>query len=199
MLTFAIPISMGCFESPLESAVNDDGITLGDTSSSGDSSTDSGTVEDTTVDTTDPGDPEPARVLGRESDEVDSNPIWDLLNSVTRLVTNLFGGVISLVDMTLEIPAQALDRNTIITTEIPDPNFYVYEFGPDGLQFNIPATITISYDNADLNGIDESKIRLAWWDEANSVWVDMPCSVNQTDNIVTGQISHFSSYGLISD
>jgi hypothetical protein len=201
LMALAIPISIGCFESPLQSS--SESVNQGDTSLPTDSggsidTTDTGTVGDTT----DPGDTSSAevtRVLPRNSEEISTDPLSDLLDSAVRLILKLLGGTISLVDMTLDIPANSLDRNTTITVDMPDPDLYIYDFGPDGTQFSIPATITISYDYADLSNIDESKIRLGWWDEANGTWVTMPCAVDQSSNTVVGQIDHFSSYGLISD
>lgn len=194
LIVFSIPISMGCLESPLGSAVNDDMTEFGDTTLP----TDSGTV----VDTTDPDDPPPANtasVLPRNSNDNNTDPIHGLLSIVNRLVTRLLGGTVSLLEMTLQVPPMSLNKNTNITVEMPDPELYLYDFGPDGLQFNVPATITISYDNADLSGRNESNIRLAWWDENSQKWVDMPCTVDYSANTVTGTIEHFSSYGLISD
>lgn len=139
----------------------------------------------------------PIRVLQRKSNIF--SPLFNLLDSVLKTVSRLLGGVVSLLDVSLQIPPLALDSNTRISIEIPDLDYYVYDFGPDGLQFNKPATMTISYKNANMNGVNESNIRLAWWDKDAGNWVDMPCVVDQTNNIVTGPVYHFSAYGLVSD
>lgn len=191
LMVLAIPISMGCFESPFQSSVNNDPVEQGDTINQADT----GNVNDTTQH----AEPETQLVVQRNSDEAGTDTLSGLIDFTVKLISNTLGGTISLLDMTLDIPANSLDRMTSITVEMPNPVLYIYDFGPDGLQFNIPATITISYDYADLSTVDESQIRLAWWDEANATWVAMPCTVDESSKTITGQIEHFSSYGLISD
>jgi len=211
LLALTVPATMGCFESPLGSSVTEnsgDPNVPGQTDSLADPGQPSDSGDPGTVDTVDPGqlnNPDDlvkaveVRVLQRNADIINSNPLFNLVNSVLRLVTRLLGGVVSLLDVTLKIPPLALDSNTLISIDIPDINLYVYDFGPDGLQFNKPATMIISYKYADMNGVDESKIRLAWWDEGAGKWSDMPCVVDPVENTVTGPVYHFSSYGLISD
>lgn len=208
LVVFTTAIVTGCFESPTQST-SQQPFEPGETDTTSDpGQTDTTTIpEDTTTipeDTiTVPGDtitePQTASVLLRDEDAINSNPLIDLITSTLRFVTRLLGGVVSVLDVTLEIPPLALERNTQISVDIPDPGLFVYDFGPDGLQFQKPATITISYEYADLTNIDQSKIRLAWWDENAQQWIDQPCILDPVTRKVVGQINHFSAYGLVSD
>jgi hypothetical protein len=57
----------------------------------------------------------------------------------------------------------------------------------------------MSYRGADLSGVDESSIRIGWWNEDDQQWVDMVCSLDRVNQTVTGQLNHFSAYALVSD
>lgn len=109
------------------------------------------------------------------------------------------GGRLELVDVILDVPAGALDNDTTYSIDIPDINVFYNEFGTDGLVFNVPVTVTMSYRGADLSGVDESSIRIGWWDEDNLKWTDMVCTVDKVNQTVTGQLHHFSAYALVSD
>lgn len=116
-----------------------------------------------------------------------------------QVVPGLSGATLVLYDVSLIIPPLAVNNDTLYSISIPDPAQFYNEFGTHGLQFNVPVTVIMSYRDADLGGVDESSIRLAWFDEYYQAWRDMPCVVDQNNKIVTGELSHFSSYGLISD
>jgi len=72
--------------------------------------------------------------------------------------------------------------------------------------FEIPATITLSYeDNNPEDGIvdgtspplKEETLKVYWLDEAHSLWVKSPDSiVDKNSNIVTARTFHFSIFGL---
>jgi len=198
---FSTAFVTGCFESPTQSTTQG-AFEPGEI----DTTTNPGQIDTTTIPedtTTVPEDttaePQTVSVLLRNEDAYNSNPLIDLITSTLRFITRLLGGVVSVLDVSLEVPPMALERNTQISIDIPDPNLFVYDFGPDGLQFQKPATITISYDYADLTNIDQSKIRLAWWDENAQQWIDQPCTIDPIAKKVIGPINHFSAYGLVSD
>lgn len=109
------------------------------------------------------------------------------------------GGRLELVDVILDIPPGALDVDTTYSINIPDLSVFYNEFGTDGLVFNVPVTVTMSYRGADLSGVDESSIRIGWWNEDDQQWVDMVCSLDRVNQTVTGQLNHFSAYALVSD
>lgn len=109
------------------------------------------------------------------------------------------GGVLSLTDVTLVVPAGAVKNDTLFSISIPDDQLFFNEFGTEGLVFDVPVTVTMSYRNADLSGITESRIKLAWLNERTNTWHSMACVVDTVSKTVTGNLYHFSAYGLISD
>ncbi len=109
------------------------------------------------------------------------------------------GGRLALFDVVLDVPPGALDVDTTYSIDIPDINVFYNEFGTDGLVFNVPVTVTMSYRDADLSGVDESSIRIGWWNNDNETWVDMDCTIDRVSQTVTGKLYHFSAYALVSD
>jgi hypothetical protein len=109
------------------------------------------------------------------------------------------GGTLSLLDVILTVPAGAVKNDTLFSISVPDDELFYNEFGTSGLVFDVPVTVTMSYRNADLSGITESHIKLAWLDERTNTWRSMACVVDTVSKTVTGNLYHFSAYGLISD
>jgi hypothetical protein len=109
------------------------------------------------------------------------------------------GGVVSLVDVQLEFPANALANDTLISISIPDISVFKNDFGTAGLVFNEPVKVVMSYRDADLSGVVESHITLAWYNEATGQWDKMICEVDTINKTVSGYLEHFSAYALISD
>ena len=116
-----------------------------------------------------------------------------------QVISAEMGGQLSLLDVTLDIPPGAVPNDTLFSIFIPDDAMFYNEFGTSGLTFDVPVTVTMSYRDADLTGIDASTIRIAWHSGISGVWEDVECTLDQVNETVTGQLSHFSAYGLISD
>jgi hypothetical protein len=116
-----------------------------------------------------------------------------------KVISSAEGGTLSLLDVTLTVPVGAVPNDTLFSIRIPDDEIFYNEFGTDGLVFGVPVTVTMSYRDADLSGIHETAIRIAWLDEDSNTWKDMPCVVDTVTKTVTGTLNHFSAYGLISD
>ena len=109
------------------------------------------------------------------------------------------GGTLSLVDVELYFPPNALDNDTLIYINIPNIMVFENHFGTDGLVFNQPVRVTMSYRDADLSGINESSIAMAWFDERTDSWDQIECTLDTTNKTVTAYVNHFSAYALISD
>ncbi len=109
------------------------------------------------------------------------------------------GGELSVLGVDLSIPKRAVPNDTLFSINLPDVNVFYAEFGTDGLKFDYPVTVTFSYAGADMAGVDESNISLAWFNENLSRWLKIDCEVDIVNKTVTGQLKHFSAYGLISD
>jgi len=109
------------------------------------------------------------------------------------------GGTLSLMDIQVSIPPGALEQDTLISIFIPDLNVFENHFGTDGLFFNQPVRVRMDYRDADLSGIEELTIKMAWYNEHTASWDIIPCTLNVINKTVTAYVSHFSAYALISD
>ncbi|MCP4686257.1 MAG: hypothetical protein GY867_12530 [bacterium] len=151
------------------------------------------------VSTTEAETPEP-QVLSRSVNLVPGGPQLSPLNLYAEQVVSAEqGGRLELVDVVLDIPPHAVDNDTLFSIFIPTLDEFYNEFGTHGLVFNVPVTVTMSYRSADLTGVDESSIRIGWFNESSGTWQDMVCEVDPINKIVTGQLNHFSAYALVSD
>ncbi|OPL16014.1 MAG: hypothetical protein AVO38_01780 [delta proteobacterium ML8_D] len=126
------------------------------------------------------------------------------------------GGEIEIVDpastlegVVLDIPAGALASNQIITISAARdlPPFEEGNHGigpgislePNGLTFDIPVTVTVTYSDESLdanNIVDEESIKLYLLDETLGIWIAEDSAVDHANNSVTAELSHFSTYKL---
>ena len=104
--------------------------------------------------------------------------------------------------MTLTIPPGALDANTVITIDhaqniSPTSGLVagaVFDFGPNGLEFNIPAELDIAYGAGMVVGLTEDELRIH---EAIGLnWIPLLGSVDTANNIANASIDSFSIFGL---
>ncbi len=135
-------------------------------------------------------------------------------DTVTQTISAQDGGSIDSSDgqMTLTIPAGALDEDTEISiTPVETDNGTVYEFQPDGLVFNEPATATFEVDASEMeditdedgNELDTGNIApsillfLVDADGSTEVIEDIDVSSEEDSSIVTvsAPIPHFT--GLV--
>ncbi len=56
--------------------------------------------------------------------------------------------------------------------------------------------IRVYYDESALEGIDESSLRLRWFNESSGRWEELPGGVNTEENYVWANVSHFSVFGV---
>ncbi len=119
--------------------------------------------------------------------------------AVTQTITAADGGSISTPtgNATLTISKNALAEDTEISVAVEaataDTAASVYNFGPDGLQFQVPVELAIKFDGT----VGENqKAALATYDDAKGQWVEVEDS-NLKDGVVTGKIKHFSKFSII--
>ncbi|MFH1586876.1 MAG: DUF2341 domain-containing protein [Candidatus Diapherotrites archaeon] len=68
-----------------------------------------------------------------------------------------------------------------------------------------PATLTLSYTESELDCApsctvaDEEKLKLYWWNDDTNSWNAVPSTVDTTNNKVTGDVNHFSPWGVGED
>ena len=117
-------------------------------------------------------------------------------SSALATVTPGSGGTVALADGSLSVPAGAVGETVTITMEA-DPELHAYAFGPSGLEFRSPATLTISVDEATLRdaGIDPDRLAVAGASDDEDDWTAIGGSYD--DGAVTASLHHFSRYGLI--
>ena len=115
------------------------------------------------------------------------------------------GGIIELEDGTvLDIPAGALTEVrtfTVQETTIQPPSRYaklssVYQFGPEGLEFEKPVSVSIPYDASTLpEDMSEGDIKLMWTLLGETTTYEEKTPTLQ-DGIATLEVTHFS-YGFV--
>jgi hypothetical protein len=104
------------------------------------------------------------------------------------------GGVISAGPHTLVIPPGALQRPTEITMTAPTGRgVNSVRFQPEGLQFDTPAALTMSYANCNLLGKILPK-RIAYTDQNLNILYYLLSLDNIFAKRVTGKVNHFSDY-----
>jgi len=103
--------------------------------------------------------------------------------------------------VSLSFPAGAVSTDTMITVDssasVYDSNILPglgFQFLPEGLEFDEPVTIVVTYDDADLGGADESELKIHRW--ADPDWQRLPSTVDTAANTVTATLTGFSEYFL---
>jgi len=120
---------------------------------------------------------------------------------VSVLIVAADGGTVTVDDATLDIPPGALAVDTTITGDtvdasgLPDSATIVgdgYDFGPDGLQFLIPATLTIDEGSAPATG----KTYVVSWLDSTGAWIDLATTI--TGTAASAPVEHFTALALRS-
>jgi hypothetical protein len=118
--------------------------------------------------------------------------------TVTVHVSAASGGTVSDATntATLAIPGGALAQDTDITLAVgattSDTVASVYDFGPDGLQFQKPAALTIKTDQTAPQG---KALSIAYQDSTGA-WKPVDGS-SVANGAVTANISHFTKYSIV--
>ena len=130
-------------------------------------------------------------------------------NGGSATITPSTGGTVATADgkVVVEIPAGALAGTapveiTVTPAAVGDPADEsmipgsVVEFGPDGITFEKPVTIKLTYNPALIpSGVPEQHLRLQTFDEDAGVWRPVDgTTVDVVTNTVTADVRHFSEY-----
>lgn len=103
------------------------------------------------------------------------------------------GGFVELNGFRVDIPANALPADTVVTIDLPTDSLLggrlLAEFGPHGIQFSTPVTLTFPLTGVLWSG----DIEVARWEDGG--WTSLGGSVNLLGTKLTGQTPHFSAYG----
>lgn len=102
------------------------------------------------------------------------------------------GGEVKIGENRLVIPTGALSQPTRIDAHMPPTETAQVEFSPEGLQFAVPATLTLSYASCatPLLGVIIAYVR------ADTVTEVEPSRDQVLVRKVTAPINHFSSYAV---
>lgn len=114
--------------------------------------------------------------------------------SVTQTVGPA-GGIISVGVATLMIPPGALDSAVTITAVTPSDTVNRVQFQPQGLTFQQPTWLIMSYANCNNSGPSTPK-QIAYTDDLLVILDLLPSLDDRAAQHVTGQLRHFSDYAI---
>lgn len=108
------------------------------------------------------------------------------------------GGTLKAGSHTFVVPAGALSANTYITMESRSGSINRVRFSPEGLSFAAPykPRLVMSYGNCVVSA--DSRQEIVYVDSLLQVLETTPSVYNPYDRTVTGVLSHFSDYAIVS-
>jgi sugar lactone lactonase YvrE len=140
-------------------------------------------------------------------------------DSARDVVDMADGGTVSRKDQAaVSIPALALADDLKVTVSTPTADVAAassqgaqdkelktasppVDFGPEGTRFQTPVTLTLPFnpDLVALQGVDESSLKVNYWNKDKQRWEDLPSVVDPQNHVVKAQTSHFSLYQVFAD
>jgi parallel beta-helix repeat protein len=129
------------------------------------------------------------------------------------------GGVFSVGDennplngIELDIPPKALSEAISLTISQPSDlpalseRFTAvsipFDFGPEGLNFSLPARLSVPFTQEDLvqaGVVSAEYLMVVWYDTATSEWKEVPViEIDQDLSLLVVEINHFSSYRMVT-
>jgi hypothetical protein len=104
------------------------------------------------------------------------------------------GGTLHIGEHELVIPRGALSEEKLIVAEARTSSLVDVQFEPEGLQFQVPATLTLSYKGCDVPaGVD---LKVAYLSVGNQIAELPPSEDYRSYSEVIGAIRHFSRYAV---
>lgn len=132
----------------------------------------------------------------------DSGEGEELPAPISEEVSAEDGADIETQGVAISIPGGALTEDTEVTLEVilpsgqPDADklgSLIYDFGPDGTQFEMPVELTIDLNKALPEGMEA---QMAWLDEDTDKWV--PLEDSEVDGMtVTATTRHFTMFAIV--
>ena len=65
--------------------------------------------------------------------------------------------------------------------------------------FAEPFTITMEYDDADVEGIDEASLKLHYWNPTPGQWQEIPAEVDAVRNTITAFLDHLTEFAVLGE
>lgn len=106
------------------------------------------------------------------------------------------GATISSGDAKLSVSPGSVLNGTKITMEPLNNGYVEFMFGPSGLQFSTPATLTISAAKANVSLVQRSRLKIAVASDSADDWQVVGGTYDPVTDTVTVLIHHFSRYAL---
>ncbi len=118
-----------------------------------------------------------------------------------------------------ELPANAVSASTdvkveeagksVVTASRPIPSSrtivgdYAYDFtatsgGSSVSNFDQAVTLTFTYTDSQVAGLEESTLRVFYWKESTSQWVALPTTVDASNNSLTAETDHFTYFAVMA-
>ena len=122
-----------------------------------------------------------------------NSPIMCSTDLTSKVISAEYGGTVSNGWITLEFPPGALNEDTEITIEMPDPNQLMVDLSPHGIQFNKPVVLTLELEGTDAAG-QAQMTHLIWFNENMEWWEIMDGAGVNDANHSKSYLHHFSKY-----
>jgi hypothetical protein len=114
-----------------------------------------------------------------------------------RFITAASGGSVELNGFRIDVPAGALPYDAVVSIQLPTDlersQRVLAEFGPHGIQFNQPVTITFPLVGV---SVPTAGVEVARWE--NGGWTSLEGSVAPNGASVSSTTPHFSEYSARS-
>lgn len=134
---------------------------------------------------------------GFDLNDISSAPMADLESAVEQpkgwMVSAEWGGKITNGRVTLEFPPGALDDDTYITMEMVDKSNLVVEFGPHGIKFNKPVTMSLKLKDTALEACAERAV-IKWLNPDTNALEDVKNLPPENLKEARALLEHFSKY-----
>ena len=138
-----------------------------------------------------------------------------LASNLQPIVDATFGGPLHFPEvghgLTLDIPSGLLSEpvNFIAQEGTLDPfvvlanvestpvSIEAYtEVGTVVTRFDKPLTLQLGYDDNRISGVDEERLRLAYWDDQSRVWIPLNSVVDTVNNTVSAEVDRLTTFGV---
>jgi RHS repeat-associated protein len=121
------------------------------------------------------------------------------------------GGEVAVGGVRLEVPADALERDTRITVrplvggevralddpmmENVGPDRKAFRLGPHNLRFHEPVRLTLPYDRSLVRrGIEPDEIGIFFFDEDSGRWQRLPTVADPDGRVIVAETTHFTDF-----
>ncbi|MBM2840470.1 MAG: hypothetical protein HW412_998 [Bacteroidetes bacterium] len=126
---------------------------------------------------------------------------------VASSVISPAGGTLSLFCSIITFPAGALRDSTLVSFRIttgvtpvglPGATDQVFDFEPEGIVFQVPVTLRVSFADAGINEEEDkvAPLRCYYFNPTTSAWEPQPTAIDWQSQLFVVTLSHFSRYAF---